>query len=307
MKSAVFLLGLIAALIPSAEARRAIPENYLKYPVLVTMDNGVSSSGFYFNDHKGDIYFITARHVFFEKAKSKKEDASEEEYILRGQKALLMSYPAEEELKDAVFIELNLDQLKENILRHETQDVAAVQIGTVQRKGNLHTVALFEGVVRKGLPGQDTTGTILGAGADVIKKMDEILTGNEVFVFGYPTSLGIENYPQIDYNKPLLRKGVIAGKNETNQTIVLDCPIHYGNSGGPAIEAEETANGQTRFSVIGVVTEFVPFDHKWYYKRKPLFGKDLENSGYSIVVPMDTVLELIKKRSAPEEEPEQEK
>jgi hypothetical protein len=38
-----------------------------------------------------------------------------------------------------------------------------------------------------------------------MKKFDEILLGNDVYVFGYPSSIGLRKQPQIDYQKPLIR------------------------------------------------------------------------------------------------------
>ena len=126
---------------------------------------------------------------------------------------------------------------------------------------------------------------------------DSIAIPDDCFILGYPKAIGIENFPQIDFNKPLLRKGIIAGKNEKNRTIILDCPVYYGNSGGPAFEYYIDENGIIpRFYLIGVVTEFVPYVEKWCNLNSGLINSQMSNSGYSVVEPIDKILELIDKQ-----------
>ena len=59
-------------------------------------------------------------------------------------------------------------------------------------------------------------GGLLGVGLETIKPFEQVLTGNEVIVFGYPTSLGLAQFPQIDTHRPLLRKGIV-GRNKLEQ------------------------------------------------------------------------------------------
>ena len=68
------------------------------------------------------------------------------------------------------------------------------------------------------------------------------------------------------------------------KTIILDCPAYPGNSGGLVIEIERIGVANYNLSPIGIVSEYVPF-----------YKKVTQNSGYSIVVPMDAVNELISK------------
>jgi hypothetical protein len=61
------LLAVILALIPmitDVVADRAIPEDNLAYPVLITLP-GTTGSGFYLNANNV-IYLVTARHVLFD-------------------------------------------------------------------------------------------------------------------------------------------------------------------------------------------------------------------------------------------------
>lgn len=290
--AATLCIGL--ALWPAnARAGRAVPEDHIRYPVLVTLENGYVASGFYVNNEAGEAFFVTARHILFEK------DAAGN-YAPKAAKLLLLSYPRETNLHHPIYLELQLDLLFEKgfAMLHPTQDVAAIHIGGVMQTGGLRSLELVEGVTQKVAEGETGAGTLLGASPSVIKRYENVTIGNDVFIFGYPVSLGIENYPQLDYRKPLLRRGSIAGKNDEKMTIILDCPTVYGNSGGPVIEVEETSLTQTNYWVIGLVSEFIPFQDKWYGAGSPPPFRGIENSGYSVVIPMDTVLDLIQSKKA---------
>jgi len=129
---------------------------------------------------------------------------------------------------------------------------------------------------------------------DSVKTFDQVLVGNEVLMFGYPTSLSLLPNPKIDFQRPLLRKGIVAGENPLQRSIILDCPSYQGDSGGPILEVEETTPFTKTFKVIGVMSAFVPFADTWENQHFHYLNTTLQNSGYSVVTPMDFVLELIK-------------
>jgi len=268
----------------------AIPEEYAKYPVMITLDTGSSASGFYFHDNQRGIYFVTARHVLFE------SDPQGHVKQPRAARAMLLSYPAED-ADTPIFMELNLPQLWRDgaLILHGSQDVVLVRLGTIATQGAVREIALSAGVLRKAFSGKEMTGTILGANPDMIKEFPKVSIGNEVFLFGFPTSLGIQDYPQIDYRRPLLRKGIVAGKNEENETIILDCATHFGNSGGPVIEVEHNSLTETQFSIIGMVVEYIPVQASdTYGNKKKVKISRTENSGYSVVLPMDVIMDMIQ-------------
>jgi len=126
-----------------------------------------------------------------------------------------------------------------------------------------------------------------------IKLFSDVLVGNEVFIFGYPTSLGIKEIKQIQHDKPLLRKGIVAGKNSEYRNFIIDCPTYPGNSGGPVIEKEEINFSQINFRLIGLMSQFVPFEEVWHSKRFGLENRQWQNSGYSIVIPVDAIMDLL--------------
>ena len=134
---------------------------------------------------------------------------------------------------------------------------------------------------------------ILGVGIANVKRFGDVLTSNPIYVFGYPTSIGMKEIPQIDPFRPLLRFGIIAGTNPARKTIILDCPSYPGNSGGPILEVEEVKPFSRHFQVIGVISQFVPFAETWENKTHRYQNITISNSGYAVAVSMDSVLELI--------------
>ena len=261
---------------------QVIPESSLRYPVLVTLEDGATASGFYFNYKHKDLFFITAKHVFFRKGSN---------FILKSKKAVLLSYPLPSTITEPVEMLLDLQKLYEHghVSVHPEKDIVVVRLTSIRKTKEV--VDLIDGVTKK----EGFKGSLGSAGMDIVKKFDDILPSNEVFIFGYPTSLGLASKVQIDVTRPLLRKGIIAGKNDKNKTLILDCPVYYGNSGGPCVEMVQVDAFSRKFFLIGVVSEFVPYEKKWINIRQGLVNSEFENSGYSIVEPMDSVLEIIEK------------
>jgi RNA polymerase sigma factor (sigma-70 family) len=107
-------------------------------------------------------------------------------------------------------------------------------------------------------------------------------------VMAYPISIGIDPN-QIEYDLPLLRKGIVAGKNPKNRTIIIDCAAYQGNSGGPVFVREND-----KFRIIGIVTEFVPFRELWENRMFHYYNMQMSNSGYAVVVPIDSILNTLK-------------
>ena len=179
---------------------------------------------------------------------------------------------------------LNLDALfaAGEIKVHPKEDVAVIRIGiktsTKPEEKGTFTMQMVPGVKVE----ETAPHGIRGAELKIIKKFEEVLVGNEVYIFGYPTSLGLKEIPQLDPLYPLLRRGIIAGRNFSTKSLVIDGAVYPGNSGGPVLEVSHQVF-QTEFRMIGVIREFVP------YKTTVL------NSGYAIATPMDFVLELIDK------------
>jgi hypothetical protein len=279
------LLAVAIGLIPvlPVRAQRALPDDNLAYPVLITLKRG-TGSGFFLNTAEA-VFLVTAKHVFFDPDTQK----------LRDDQAELTSYSKDPSDQENNVMLLNLDalQVAGAIKGHSLHDIAVVKIGIISDKeeppnntqdSGKHTLSAIPGVI---VSKMSKLG-IVGVSLDHIKTFDQVLIGNDVIVFGYPTSLGLQAKPQFDLHRPLLRKGIVAGQNLQSRSIVLDCPVYWGNSGGPVIQVEATNPFQKSFSVIGVVGELVPFVDQGHTFMTA------NNSGYSIATPMDFVLELVK-------------
>lgn len=257
---------------------RALPDDNLRYPVLIQLPNGSSGSGFFLRSDKEVTYFITARLVIF-------KVNAEGVFELCAERANLLFY--DNSLKGEPMV-LSVPLTSQNVKHDQSSDVAIVRIARRSEiPGKEHLTQYESGV--QGL--QPEKGyVVVSHGA--LRRFDDVLISNDVFILGYPNSLSNPQRPQIDYARPLLRKGIIAGKNEKNRTIILDCPVYFGNSGGLAIEVEDVPGGR-HFRIIGVVSEYVPFIEQMRSLQMGYTNTNFENSGYSVVVPIDTIEELI--------------
>jgi hypothetical protein len=256
---------------------RAIPDDNLAYPVLLAIQQGGFGSGFFLNTSHS-LFLVTAKHVVFNPTTK----------ALVGTECSLLSYPRDPSEAGTNEFRLDLAKLNSdgNIKSHSGADIAIVKIANVNRQG---AAALLAGVSAI----SSAPSGILGVAEANIKRFAEVLIANEVFIFGYPTSLGLKAIAQLDYAKPLLRRGIVAGKNDGLQTLVLDCPVYWGNSGGPVLEVETVDLTTKRFSVVGVVSQFVPLVETWRNQTHGYENLDVSNSGYSVATPMDPVMELV--------------
>jgi hypothetical protein len=283
------LLLAVAISLPRAgslvASQRAIPDDNLAYPVLIALGNGARGSGFYLRNRDA-VYLVPAKHVLFDPATQKLRDAALE----------LLSYSKDPSDSTHNLLTLDLQALQNagNVKPHPSQDVAVVKVSTAVENATPGTGgtkpwtgSLVPGVTFK----ERANGGILNVDLGAVKRFEQVLTGNDVMVFGYPTSLGLKQLPQIDVRRPLLRKGIVAGTNPENRSIILDCPSYFSNSGGPVVELDHEGF-VTHLAVIGVVLQYVPFAET--AGSNTLGISILSNSGYSIVAPMDFVLDLVE-------------
>jgi hypothetical protein len=310
MFSRVLLVFSLLILVPLGLAQRAIPDDNLAYPVLINLTdctnnvNSIQGTGF-FLDTKSALYLVTARHVLFNEAVPL---APNQPRPLQCKKAELRSYSKDPKERQLNRFSMDLQALNGagKVKPHPSHDVAVVQVGVVfaatpsptpavpaavpkaADASESGTVRMVSGVVVD----QMAPSGILALGLDTVEKFDQVLTANDIYVLGYPASIGLQQAPQIDYNTPLIRKGIIAGTNNLNKTIVLDCMTFHGNSGGPVLEVIHQGF-QTRFRVVGVLSQYVPVTEKWLNMTQSYLNMQVYNSGYSIAEPMDPVIELV--------------
>jgi hypothetical protein len=277
------LMLLFLFLVNQGFAQRALPDDNLAYPIHITLADNSSGSGFFLYNASA-VYLVTAKHVLFkDKPKQEVTLQNPDPLELRSANATLVCYSKDpsDPTQNVFTLDLSALGMAGNIKRHPLQDVVVVKMGTP----NGQTMVPLPGVTALNLA---KTG-ILGVDSANVKTFDKTLTGNDVLIFGYPGSIGLQNLPQIDYQRPLLRKGIVAGTNPAQHSLILDCPAYHGNSGGPVVEIDRDGL-TTKFAIIGVVIQMIPFNQTEGSDTIALLG----NSGYSVAVPMDFVLELLK-------------
>jgi len=277
------LLILLVIVAPNVlYADREIPDDNLAYPVLISLSTGSNGSGFFLNTDDR-TYLVTASHVLFDETSG----------TLRADEAKLLSYSKDPKETQRNIIQLDLKMLFESnrIKKHSSEDVTAIYIADAKVKDG-ETGEKSLNVVPGVIIIEHALSGILGVGSDTIKLFKDVLTANTIYVFGYPTSIGMKEVPQIDPLRPLLRFGIVAGTNPERKTIILDCPSYPGNSGGPVLEVEHFGLAQRRFKVIGVVSQFIPFAETWVNVTHKYKNLTISNSGYAVAVSMDPVMEL---------------
>jgi hypothetical protein len=187
-----------------------------------------------------------------------------------------------------------------------TMNVHRLNLTTLQATGQLKADVTNDVVVLRVSGGEkmlvaagvtiaaETKGTIAAARPETIAKFSDVLVSNEVIVFGYPTSMGIRNIPQVDSSRPLLRSGIVAGVNAPRKTIVLDVPVNPGNSGGPVLQLSGGAAGDGSPRIIGVVTQVIPITGTIPATSSDQKPQQFQvSSGYALAASMDAVLDLI--------------
>ena len=264
---------------------RYLPDNNLSYPILLSWETG-SGSGCFLNHADKEIYLVTARHVLFKNMKQR--DADPDKFELVSRKMTVLCYDRDITIIDPILSEMDFTILSPDYIKmSSTADVAVIKIADLKTTEKSKYLAFVKGFSVQKRP----TGSagILGMNEDIFKPFKDVQISNDVVIFGYPTSLGFTD--EIDYTRPLLRKGIVAGKNYKNNTIILDCPVYQGNSGGLAIEVSPD---RSTFRAIGIISKFVPFVEHFKSLHFQYVNMSIENSGYSIVIPMDTITELLK-------------
>lgn len=258
---------------------RAIPDNNLVYPLLISLANGTTGSGFQLKD--GDrVLVVTAKHVLFD-----------DKGNLRAGNADVICQTADidDDTVTTFGCDLGSMLLSGNVFKHPSRDVAGFLIGTTQANadGGYITTGI-EGVTLKSKGNSEVVSV---SAHDTVKFLKEVLISNDVFLYGYPSSLGLRQSPQFDYTKPLLRKGIVANVYKKEGTIILDCPVYYGNSGGAVVQVTHHKL-ETHHHVIGVVSQFIPYSETWKNLSNRIEHTEISNSGYSVAVPMDFVFEM---------------
>ncbi|RIJ42486.1 S1 family peptidase [Pontibacter oryzae] len=255
------------------------------YSILLTINEGKSKGSGFRLKYKGYNLLVSAKHVFF-------DDKNE----LYGD-LLIANCPSP--LDDGkVVLQINL--LDAKIFYSKTADVCIILLGK-NKDLKTNNPPLKKDKSKHKRPAElvledyiyvieQTASRITSVDIEATRNLDKIGIANDVYLMGYPTSLGIRQSKYFDAYKPLIRKGIVSGINKNENTFIIDCPSYQGNSGGPIVEHGEDGY----FRVIGLVSHYIPYETTWYNNRERIQHVDISNSGFSVCVPFDKITELIE-------------
>jgi len=258
---------------------RQIPDDNLSYPALITLSDGRFGSGFFL--HQEDAtHLVTAKHNLFDAHGKLLNDHAE-----------CICYGRNLTTKINISLDLKLLAHDGAARGHATADVAVIKVAGASRskEESFRSVESLPGVRVQGTSPPD--GIVMGAPIESCRRYEDVMIANDIFIFGYPNSIGEKD--QLDRTRPLLRKGIIAGKNDLTHSIIVDCPVYQGNSGGLVVERFFTSLTNYSCKPVGVVSSFVPFIDRLESEAYGFGNVTVENSGYAVVTPIDRVLEMI--------------
>jgi hypothetical protein len=263
-----------------ASSIRSIPNDKLGVPVKIALSDGTSGIGFYLNDDPF-TYLVTSKHLLYNKNSS----------TPKAKMAELTSYGKDQNDLSPNIIQLYLEDMftTKNLRSHDTHDVAIGRIGKVEIQNDSEVLKLYKWARSVNWA---NTGIVRVDRKNITKKFSEVLISNEIFVYGYPSSIGLKYIPQIDYNRPLLRKGIVAGVSPKTSTIIIDLGIYEGNIGCPVIEVNR--NGYSSdLKLIGLISQYIPYAEEWLNRQGSKSDVVLSNSGYAVAIPVDFILEIL--------------
>jgi hypothetical protein len=268
-------------------AQRGIdPSVNINSTVLLKSDSGFSS-GFMLID-SSNTYLVTSRHSFIGIQKT----PYYADFYLTNNSLLITTYNQFDVNNEQYAFSIdNLLLLfnQGNLKFDSVHDVVVIRLGRNFKDGFITHYPIQRVSKNRGFPGAIPINRVL--------TFASLGVGQPICTVGYPKSLGLQDIPQYNFNFPLLRKGIVAGVDSLQRNIVIDCPCYKGNSGGPVFELTAfEKNGQlgTTYSLIGLVSEFIPYREDKYDENLRIKDTFIWNSGYSIVTPADYILSLIR-------------
>jgi hypothetical protein len=249
------------------------------FAALIVSQKGIGSGCFV--QISNSVYLATARHVLF-------------------------SQPDGTNLPVLLAPSINVKSYSNVGTSNTTERTMTISLTQLMNDGNLRyssnrDVALVK--IEKNIApevGQSLPGVAFTSAANGLTILKEemfirekdIDVGADTFMFGFPVSVTGPINDIFDPAEPLLRKGAVAGVSLAKKTIIIDSPAYFGNSGGPVIEVDNPNFAVTAFRFIGLVTRLVPFQEEWENKTMGYSHVIKSNSGFTVVEPADSLLDL---------------
>lgn len=257
-------------------AQSIFPTGWAETPVFIQHAGG-SGSGF-FLQHSNKIFLVTAKHVLFDRSKFPN-------LVLLATNATCTAWSERTNISSQLTIDLAGSFAAKQTRGHSTRDVAVVFVANVETNGLPSSVFVQQ-------TGSTKPALQLVLANSQTKLFKDVPIGSDIYTFGYPSSIGLQGVPQLEQSRPLVRRGIVAGKDPLRRTLVLDSPVFKGNSGGPIVERDQTAF-EWKAKVIGIAVEFIPFEERWVNSQFGYWNTTISNSGYSIAETMDSVFEVV--------------
>ncbi|MDP3494276.1 MAG: trypsin-like peptidase domain-containing protein [Hyphomonadaceae bacterium] len=220
-------------------------------------------TGFFYQDSL-HTYLITAHHVLYDSLGKLKSAIGSVNFYDKN---------SDSKTPDKITLDLSFLESEKKIKYKSNYDIVAIELGDSKKLDSINGIAFNKYVHHFGKL------NLMVCSPKLIKRFKDISIGNDVFIIGYPTSVTQGKTPIYDFNRPLLRKGAVAGKDVFQTKIIVDCFANKGNSGGPVIYKSQTEVMVSNYSLIGIVVAV------------NIYGNS--NTGYSIVEPIDKILEVI--------------
>lgn len=235
----------------------SLDKTNFSFATFLSVDNGdFFGSGFRIVTNKNQ-YLVTAKHVIYNDGKLLKE-------------LWIKSRDYKGETIEA--FDVNIDLSEENVKTFDSVDIAIVVLAD---KYGLN-------INSKGID-------IAHSDLNDLCKFVDVNIADEIFLVGFPSSLIMQN-DFYENDRPLLRYGIIAGKNIKNNTFIIDSIAYYGVSGGPVIKIDEN----NEIKIMGIVSRYIPFIAEWKNKyEQSLIKQDFFNSGYAVCEKLDNVIDYI--------------
>lgn len=252
-------------------------ESRLTGVLLIEVGNS-SGSGIVYGDSTGTIYLITAKHVIINQNTGK--------YFSNKIKVSWYSFDIVEDPMSSFTLYIDEISKEEYIKQSEDIDIIAIRVA--------HDIPINEDV-RPIIYEPYIRDKVIQKQINIFSKKyvsfsDNYHLGDDAYLMGYPKALGLKQIPQYDFNRPLVSKGCISGKDQTIRSVIIDCPSYGGNSGGPVMVKVIKSIPQgllINYNLIGFVVQFIP------YVKSDSDKVEIINSGYSVVIPIEDALKLI--------------
>lgn len=235
----------------------AISLNNLSFSAFVSVDSGNSFGSGFITEINNKQYLFTAKHVIFDR----------NDNLLRDLWIKCRNY----DTPNDQFYDAQIALTADNVITILNEDIVVVKL-----------FAEF------GFHVENSGTNISLAQENDLYRYENISIGSKIYLVGFPSSLTTDDFYEVD--NPLLRFGIVAGKNNAKNTFVIDSIAYYGVSGGPVIQEIDN-----ELYIIGIVSRYVPFITEWRNKHEPnIYRQDFFNSGYAVCVPLDNALNMIQ-------------